>query len=49
MKKLFALLLALVMSFALFSCTPEEDGGDDTTPPEFEGNFDTPITDMPLN
>lgn len=50
MKKLFALLLALLMAFTLFACTPEENEGDDpNTPPEFEGSFDFPMTDVPLD
>ena len=55
MKKLLLMLLALVMAFAMFSCTPDEEESDgnkeenNQTVVETPKNpIDTPMTDLPF-
>ena len=52
MKKLFALLLALVLAFSLFACTEDEPDDDGGTPPAFtpgtDGGVETPIIPLPM-
>lgn len=56
MKKALLALLTLLLSFALFACTPEDDpnGKDPTDPPAGpvipgSGTVDTPYTDIDLS
>ena len=43
MKKLFAMLLVLLMVFAAFGCSPAaNNGGGDATPPPSGGNEEPP-------
>ena len=51
MKKLLLMLLALVMAFAMFSCTPEEEPdegqeGNSQTEIETPKGDSTPLTDL---
>lgn len=59
MKKAFALLIALVMCFALFACTPDSGSGDGSGSGSGNGDStnstipsvdsETPIVDVELN